>query len=120
MPQFPDISRWPPRRTRVALTLAALLVLTGVVLFQSGIFEGNRGLKVGYDRFVPYVMEDGTGNPAGLAVEMVKRAANKTKIPIEWVRIANIDEAIRTRKIDIYPLTILTEQRQREFHASQG
>ena len=111
-----------PRLSLVRRLLAALAI---VALVCSGFylwFDSNRQrhpLRVGFSQFPPYVIDTGSSEPQGLAVEMIKRSARIGKIPIRWVRITDIDEGLNTKAIDVFPLGTLTDQRRKDLHVSE-
>ncbi|MBS1856024.1 MAG: PAS domain S-box protein [Acidobacteria bacterium] len=76
-------------------------------------------LRAGYAEFRPYSMKDDQGGPAGMAVEVVRQAAQRAGVRLEWVYEQNAEEALRQGRIDLYPLFTVTPERLREFHMSE-
>jgi diguanylate cyclase (GGDEF)-like protein len=101
---------------------AALVVLTSVSLLTTAPVVIHRGpksqLRAGYSNFFPYVVPK-PGVPDGLAVEIVRKAAERAGIELKWVPSTDsIDDALRDDRIDFFPLLTLTPERVKEFHAS--
>ena len=71
-------------------------------------------LRCGYAEFRPYTSIDEQGGPAGLAVDIVRRAAERAGVRIEWVRTDDPEAALRRREIDLVPLFTVTAARERE------
>ena len=102
-----------------ALLLLAVAIVTGILLFQHSAGQ-PQVLRVGFNQFVPYVLINSRGEPDGLAAEMVKRSAVLAGVPIRWVLVkGEIDDALRKKQIDVYPLLTITAQRKSEFYVSQ-
>ena len=75
-------------------------------------------LRVGYAEFLPYVGTDESGKPAGLAVQVVREAAQRTGIRLQWVEVADVEQALRSGQIDLYPILTVSAERKRSFYTS--
>jgi len=75
-------------------------------------------LLVGYAEFSPYVTVDESGNPAGLAVGIVQEAAARSGVQLQWIRVNNAEEALRSGGIDLFPLQTVTPERERDLYFS--
>src|SRR5258708_35829928 len=78
-----------------------------------------RVFRVGYHYSPPNIMrEAGTGRPIGLAVDVMREAARRTGIQMEWVWIGTTgaDPAFKAHLIDIFPLITITPERQGQIH----
>ena len=75
-------------------------------------------LRVGYSDFLPYIVPQEEGRPAGLAVEVLERAAARCGIGLEWVGVKDAENELRQGHIDLYPILTITEDRRRAFHFS--
>lgn len=104
-----------------AIAIAAMVLLACIAVLASGRWkERGKVLRVGYSQFAPYVIVNETGQPEGLAVEMVRRAARVSGVPIRWVLVnGEIDAALRQGQIDLYPLLTLTDKRKTDFYHSE-
>jgi diguanylate cyclase (GGDEF)-like protein len=117
------IKRWRFTRPNLVLSLAvALAVLLGVVGVMKiqgwGIFHRTL-VRVGFNQFPPYVDKGSNGVPVGFAVEILTQAAQKAKIDLRWVEIhGSANKAFAEGKADMYPLMTITPERQSEFHMS--
>ena len=74
-------------------------------------------LRVGVSDFYPYVAGD-AGNPSGMAVQVVKTAAERAGIRLRWITVADAEKALRAGQIDLYPILTVTAARQRDLHMS--
>lgn len=105
------------RFLKLGAVLLLCVIVTAVVYWRYAM--GPRELRVGFSEFAPYVI-DANGKPDGFATEMIERSARRTGVKLKWVFVAGeIDQALRSKKIDMYPLLTLTEARKREFYVSQ-
>jgi PAS domain S-box-containing protein len=104
----------------VRILLASIIAIVTVLLAASaGRWGEPRVLRCGYAEFAPYTLADSRGMPSGLAVEIVRRAAERAKVRLEWVRTESPEESLRKSEIDLYPLFTVTAERMREFHMSE-
>ena len=74
-------------------------------------------LRVGVSDFYPYVAGD-AANPSGMAVQVVKTAAERAGIRLRWVTVTDAEKALRSGQIDLYPILTVTASRQRDLHMS--
>jgi diguanylate cyclase (GGDEF)-like protein/PAS domain S-box-containing protein len=108
------------------LTAAGLLVLlsTGFAIsvwWYSRSAKGPAELRVGAVQFPPFVMVDAGGGVSGLAIDILDEAARRSGIKLRYVPLGmDIDAALLSGKIDMFPLLTLTPQRSKDFYASQG
>ncbi len=110
-----------PSRAKL-LKLGAIFILIaaalGGILFSRHTSR-TRVLRVGFSQFAPYVIDAG-GKPDGFATEMIQRSAQRAGVPIRWVFVpGDVDEALRKKQIDMYPLLTATQARRQTFHLSQ-
>ncbi|MDQ2900996.1 MAG: PAS domain-containing protein, partial [Acidobacteriota bacterium] len=106
---------------RAVLAAAAGLALFGAAILYHFFSATPTIVRVGYSALPPYVVVDANGKPAGLAVEMIRRAASRAEIPIRWVSIPKTpDEAIEKNLIDLYPLLTITDKRKARFHLTES
>lgn len=116
----------PKKLLRVSLAAKAIAIAAIVLLACLGLLvpvrwkERGKVLRVGYSQFAPYVIVNEAGQPDGLAVEMVRRAARASGVSIRWVLVpGEIDAALKNGEIDLYPLLTLTDKRKKNFSYSQ-
>ena len=58
--------------------------------------------------------------PGGLATEVVREAARRRNIRLEWIRLQRAGVAsLLNRQVDLWPLMTITEERKRRFHISE-
>ena len=73
---------------------------------------------MGYSEFYPYVTTDESGNPAGLAVQIVQQAAARTGVTLQWIHVEDAEQALRSGQIDLFPLLTVTPERERDLYLS--
>lgn len=114
-------TRFPFRGPSSIVKFGAGAVLIAVVWLVAGKFrEAPLELRVGYSSFAPYVIDGPDGKVSGLAVDIINEAARRAKIRLTYVPSGeDIDAALTSGKIDIFPLLTLTKERKQAFHTSE-
>src|SRR5260370_18420352 len=79
----------------------------------------DRVYRIGW-QVDPSCQERGAdGGPTGLAIELVRDAARRHGIRLEWVfQPGSSERALRNRKVDLWPLLTITPERKRVLHIS--
>ncbi len=106
----------------VAAGVGILLVLAvcSVALSYLRVAGHPAELRVGYHDFAPFTQVDATGQPVGMAVEIVKLAAARSGVPIRWIHTGTeVDVSLRKGVVDLYPILTLTDTRRAEFYPSE-
>src|ERR1700676_4754623 len=101
-------------------TLAALLGSLAL-LFCLPSLRGSgtaRTLRVGYAEYYPYISADESGRPIGLAVDVLKEAANRCGVGLQWIRVESPEQALRSGQADLYPLLTVNPERLRRLNMS--
>src|SRR5712692_5035720 len=75
-------------------------------------------LRAGYAEFTPYISLDERGQPTGLAVQIIQRAAARIGAKLQWIHVDDAEKALRENRIDLFPIFTVTPERQQEFHLS--
>jgi PAS domain S-box-containing protein len=74
--------------------------------------------KIGWEIDPPAQFE-GTGEPTGLNVEIVRAAAKRSGIKLQWVRHPEgPDAALGSKAVDLWPLITITEERKKRIFIS--
>jgi diguanylate cyclase (GGDEF)-like protein/PAS domain S-box-containing protein len=99
---------------------AAAIGLAVVWLAMGGFFfeQHEKPLRAGYNEFSPYITVTSDGQPAGLAVDVIREAAERSGQGLVWVRVDDGEKALSDGRIDLYPLLTVTPQRVGKFHFS--
>jgi len=103
----------------------ALGLLLGLSLIETGGVPGRiskgRVYRVGADHSPPFYEVQPDGSVTGLAVDVVNEAARRRGIRLEWIVITEglLDDALLTRRVDLWPLVGPTKLRQQEFFLSK-
>jgi len=81
---------------------------------------GDRVYRIGWMFSPPFQTRGADGKPAGLAVDLVKEAARRRGIQLEWINWQDGSErALREKAVDLWPLIAITPQRLKAFYISQ-
>lgn len=110
----------------LVLTCMAVLLVAGAIWVTIRIsIEHPKPLRVGYKDSRPYMVvkpEDAghSGHqPGGLAVDVITEAARRSGQIVEWVPVTSGEAALRSGKIDLYPLLTVTPNRISRYHFSE-
>src|SRR5215469_10862032 len=99
-----------------AIVLGACLIFA-LVQQQPSSFE--RHLKIGFRDTPPDQFRDKNGNPTGTAVELVKEAARRKGIKLEWVYTpAGPEKPLSDGTVDLWPILADTAERRRILYIS--
>jgi PAS domain S-box-containing protein len=111
-----------PKRRAWVLTIS-LAGAVAVVLIWKGVAGGkpeDRVYRIGWDPDPPFQAIGANGQATGLAVELVREAARRCGIQLEWVRQAGgADAALRDRKVDLWPLLAIIPERNSYVHFTE-
>jgi len=99
-----------------------LLILSGLyvhsVWFRPHL--GNRVYRIGWQEVPPFQQKAEDGSPAGLAIDFVRSAAERSGIRLEWVFYPGSSEtALRNHDVDLWPLITITPARLKTIHISE-
>jgi polar amino acid transport system substrate-binding protein len=101
------------------LPAAAIVVLVAAgayfaLNYRRGPIE-NRVYRIGWQQVPPFQYKTEDGSPTGLAVELVRDAARRRGIQLEWVLVPGSSEtALRNGEVDLWPLLTITPERKRQ------
>ena len=95
-----------PKLRIIALLGGALVLLTLACTFfvhnKTGI---SRTLKIGYQNSMPYHFPDASGQPSGPAVDIIREAARRSNISLEWVYSpGNLERSMTSANLDLWPI----------------
>jgi PAS domain S-box-containing protein len=94
-----------------SIGIAALLA-AGVYLVRPRIVR--RVYRIGWQNVPPFQEKAADGSPTGLAIDLVREAARRRGIQLEWVWYPGSSEtALRKGDVDLWPLITITPERQR-------
>ena len=100
----------------LAVVLASIPIFAYVLQRSVAI---NRTLKIGFRDAPPDHFRDAHGNPTGTAVEVIKEAARRKKINLEWVYSPQGPEkALTGGAVDLWPILGDTVDRRRTVYIS--
>ena len=79
----------------------------------------GRTLKIGFHNSPPYQFPDAHGNPTGPAVDLIKAAAERSRIRLEWVWApAGPEEMLKSGKVDLWPVVVDLPERHSVFYVT--
>ena len=94
----------------IALTLASAAFFLGTSHWR---VNKSRVYRIGWEDDPPYEQKAEDGGPTGLAVELVREAAARRGIRLEWVlQPGSSENAIRKNLVDLWPLMTITPARK--------
>jgi len=108
------------RKIKWAIGGAVILVsFLGWLRFER-LSVAPRVYTIGWSESPPYQVLGADGQPTGLAVDLVRTAAQRRGIRLHWVYWANSpDSALRGATVDLWPLITITPERLQHFHISE-
>jgi len=104
----------------VCLVALAAAGLAGAAWWWNHRYVESRVYRVGVDHAPPYnVVEPGRA-PTGLAVEILREAAQRKGIQLEFIPVTTtVDEAFQSGLVDLWPAATDTEVRRRWLFVSE-
>jgi diguanylate cyclase (GGDEF)-like protein/PAS domain S-box-containing protein len=104
-----------------------LTAFTGVVLLPAAWLAVVRKpithavVRVGVDESPPFYLIQPDGSVRGLAVDVLNEAARRTGTKLRWVPLHDIplEDALRKRIVDIWPLVGITPERRKSLHLTK-
>ena len=106
----------------IAFTVFAVVALTTGFLSMTRNREWKKRVyRVGVDGAPPWAETNAKGEPGGLAVALLREAARRRGIKLEWVLVQGItpDVAIEQRLVDLWPAIGVTATRQQKYHLTE-
>ncbi len=109
-------------RVRIAL---ALVLSVGVGSWRLATWSGDPGrairpFRIGFQTSLPYQIIKPDGTPTGPAIELVKEAARRRHIPLDWVyRPEGPEPSFRNRTVDLWPMLGDLAYRKKIIHISE-
>jgi PAS domain S-box-containing protein len=96
-----------------------LAAITGLLLWM-GLGRSrleDRVYKIGWESDPPFQAMGAEGQPTGLAVELVREAARRRGVHLEWLQQTGSSEAaLRDKKVELWPLITITPERKKFIH----
>jgi len=108
------VGRW-----QVGILSLLVLVSTPRVDGQGARANAKAPLKIGYGTFPPYFVMPKGAPPTGFAVEVVREAARRLRMNVEWHRYKeSTDKALIAGEIDLFPLLAIIPSREGKMEFS--
>src|SRR5262249_49727368 len=112
-----EVLMGPVKIGKVACLSMIAFLFTVALLTAVRIAPENRTYTIGWEVDPPDQVATESGEPTGFAVELVREAAKRRGICLQWVQHAESSErALRSKTVDLWPMMTITEDRKRLFH----
>jgi PAS domain S-box-containing protein len=99
---------------------AVILVAAGIGLQLGRRSAATRVYRIGWGDSPPFQVRGGDGEPTGLAVDLIRTAAQRRGIRLQWMHWTDTSEsALRGGKVDLWPLITITPERLQHFHITE-
>ena len=110
----------PARRILLGLTVAVVMGGIGIGAYFELSPRVDRTLRIGFQNSPPYHFPDAHGQPGGPAVEVMKEAARRAKIKLEWVwSPQGPEKALQSGAVDLWPITGEVKERHKIMYISR-
>ena len=107
------------KRHARAVALALLLCVCGAAWWRFHDRTHSRVYRMGFQHSPPAQLADAQGRPMGPTVEAIDAAARVAGIRLQWIRAEEgPDAALRSKKVDLWPLLGKTPGRERSIYIS--
>jgi signal transduction histidine kinase/CheY-like chemotaxis protein len=107
-----------PWRLPIAST-ATLMLIGSAVHFLGPAPHVAHTLKIGFRNNPPYQFQDSGGNPTGPAVDLIKEAARRKGIVLDWISSPQGPEkALSSGAVDLWPLLADLPERRKLVYIS--
>jgi two-component system cell cycle sensor histidine kinase/response regulator CckA len=103
---------------RICAGLAAVAILLVVaVRLRSRTQPLNRTFRIGFQNSAPFHFPDAQGNPTGPGVAVIREAARRQGIRLQWVFTADgPDRALASNIVDLWPIVGDLPERRKAMH----
>lgn len=79
----------------------------------------DRVYRIGWSNSPPFQKRGEDGRATGSAVELLREAARRRGIRLKWVEAANSEIALRAKKVDLWPLIVVTPEREKFIYFAE-
>ncbi len=102
----------------IVATIPAFVVLVWLQFRGPGV--ASRVYRMGWTDSPPFEVRGADGQPTGLAVDLVRTAAQRRGIHLQWVYWGgNSEHALRDKRVDLWPLMTITPERLQHMYISE-
>ncbi len=113
----------PTRFQKAACSIALTVILIAAALGWLGSRPpsfADRTYRIGWTISPPFQISGNDGQAAGLSVDLVREAARRRRIKLQWLFWRDSSEsALRKKAVDLWPLITITPERLKMFHISE-
>lgn len=103
----------------LAILIGVASTLAGVYAYRSARVSVERTMKIGFQNSAPYHFPDAHGNASGPAVDILKEAARRKNIVLQWVYSPQGPEAaLSSGAVDLWPITGDLPERRKILYVS--
>jgi two-component system, cell cycle sensor histidine kinase and response regulator CckA len=97
------------------------LAAVAIVAWQQGTNSriASRTYRMGWQADPPFQSQDPGGKPTGLAIDLVREAARRRGIRLEWIqRPEGVEAALLSKTVDLWPFVTVSPARDKLFHTT--
>ena len=108
-------------RSIVSVLAAVVLATLGAWFLSTNIrtHTDDRVYTIGWQEVPPFQQRAEDGSPSGLAVDLIRNAAQRRGIRLKWIWYQGSSEtALRNKDVDLWPLITITPERLKFIHIS--
>jgi two-component system, cell cycle sensor histidine kinase and response regulator CckA len=88
-------------------------------LFRPGKIQ-DRVYTIGWEHNPPSQERGADGNPGGFGIDLIREAARRRGIRLQWVEMPHDSEAaIRSGRADLWPMMVITPERRKVLHLTE-
>jgi len=81
---------------------------------------GNRTYRIGWFESPPFAVRGADGQPTGISIDLVKQAARRRGIALQWILQKQSSEAsLVSKSVDLWPLITVTPARLKVLHITE-
>ena len=108
------------RKNKMVVGGAVILVAVLAWLQFGGPKVTPRVYRMGWTDSPPFEVRGADGQPTGLAVDLLRTAARRRGISLQWVYWGrNSEFALRDKIVDLWPLMTITPERLQHLYVSE-
>ncbi|MDQ2947025.1 MAG: ATP-binding protein [Acidobacteriota bacterium] len=98
----------------------ASILYAGVSSWRQSQEIHHRVFRIGVNQSPPFNVVNPDGSFSGVGVEMVREAAKRTGIHLEWIAVKeDVDQALGRGFVDLWPVLTDLPERRRRFHLTE-
>ncbi|HEY1341642.1 MAG TPA: transporter substrate-binding domain-containing protein, partial [Bryobacteraceae bacterium] len=106
----------PPGGNAGRIAASVLLAIAAASLPSCARIDRGRVYRIGWEPDPPFQVKTAGGEPTGFSIELVRQAAARRGIKLQWVSSSGSEKSLRSGAVDLWPLMTITPERQQVLH----